>query len=245
MNPVTRQQGPAVVEPLKAQARAAGLWNLFLPDLRDDEPGTRLSNLDYAPLAEIMGRVPWASEVFNCSAPDTGNMELLHLFATPAQASLAGAAAGRHDPLVLCDDRARRGLVRRDQHLQTRIQRDGDDYVCSTAASGSSPARCTRLPAGGRDGRVERRLNAPGAPAPQHAAGADGHALACGRAQHAGDGAPGLDGHCELVFRNVRCRPPTCWARRAPALRWRRRAWARGGCTTACAPSASASWRWS
>ncbi len=70
-----------VVEPLKAQARAAGLWNLFLPDLRDDEPGTRLSNLEYAPLAEIMGRVPWASEVFNCSAPDTGNIELLHLAA--------------------------------------------------------------------------------------------------------------------------------------------------------------------
>ena len=75
-----------VVEPLKAQARAAGLWNLFLPDLREEEPGTRLSNLEYAPLAEIMGRVPWASEVFNCNAPDTGNIELLHLAATPAQA---------------------------------------------------------------------------------------------------------------------------------------------------------------
>ena len=74
-----------VVEPLKQRARAAGLWNLFLPGLRDDEPGTRLSNLDYAPLAETMGRVPWASEVFNCSAPDTGNMELLHLFASPGQ----------------------------------------------------------------------------------------------------------------------------------------------------------------
>ena len=74
-----------VVDPIKAQARAAGLWNLFLPDLGDDEPGTRLSNLDYAPLAEIMGRLPWAAEVFNCSAPDSGNMELLHRFATPAQ----------------------------------------------------------------------------------------------------------------------------------------------------------------
>ena len=74
-----------VIEPLKCQARDAGLWNLFLPGLRDDEPGTRLANLEYAPLAEIMGRVPWASEVFNCSAPDTGNIELLHLFATPEQ----------------------------------------------------------------------------------------------------------------------------------------------------------------
>jgi acyl-CoA dehydrogenase len=76
---------PPFIEDLKALARSEGLWNLFLPDLREDEPGTRLSNLEYAPLAEIMGRLPWASEVFNCSAPDTGNMELLHLFATPAQ----------------------------------------------------------------------------------------------------------------------------------------------------------------
>src|SRR5690242_18495399 len=59
------------MEELKTNARAKGLWNLFLPALRSDEPGTRLSNLEYAPLAEIMGRVPWASEVFNCNAPDT------------------------------------------------------------------------------------------------------------------------------------------------------------------------------
>src|SRR5262245_19437863 len=75
----------AIVNDLKAKAKAQGLWNMFLPGLKPDEPGTRLSNLDYAPLAEIMGRIPWAPEVFNCSAPDTGNMELLHLFATPEQ----------------------------------------------------------------------------------------------------------------------------------------------------------------
>ncbi|HEU4625721.1 MAG TPA: acyl-CoA dehydrogenase family protein [Steroidobacteraceae bacterium] len=75
-----------LLEPLKARARAEGLWNLFLPGLRADEPGTRLTNLEYAPLAEIMGRVPWAAEVFNCSAPDTGNIELLHTCATPEQA---------------------------------------------------------------------------------------------------------------------------------------------------------------
>ena len=76
---------PPFVDDLKTLARSEGLWNLFLPSLHDDEPGQRLSNLAYAPLAEIMGRLPWASEVFNCSAPDTGNMELLHLFATPEQ----------------------------------------------------------------------------------------------------------------------------------------------------------------
>ena len=73
------------MEDLKALAREQGLWNLFLPGLKPDEPGTRLSNLEYAPLAELMGRVAWASEVFNCSAPDTGNMELLHMFASPEQ----------------------------------------------------------------------------------------------------------------------------------------------------------------
>ena len=70
---------PPFIEELKAKARAQGLWNLFLPGLEPDEPGTQMSNLDYAPCAEIMGRIDWASEVFNCSAPDTGNMELLHL----------------------------------------------------------------------------------------------------------------------------------------------------------------------
>ena len=84
-----------VIEPIKAQAKAAGLWNLFLPGLRDDEPGTRLSNLEYAPLAEIMGRIPWASEVFNCSAPDTGNMELLHLFATAEQRGVGWARCSK------------------------------------------------------------------------------------------------------------------------------------------------------
>ena len=74
-----------LIESLKAQARELGLWNLFLPSLRADQPGTRLSNLDYAPLAEIMGRVPWAAEVFNCNAPDSGTMELLQIAATPAQ----------------------------------------------------------------------------------------------------------------------------------------------------------------
>ncbi len=72
---------PPFIDDLKAKARAQGLWNLFLPGLKPDEPGTQMSNLDYAPCAEIMGRWRWSPEVFNCNAPDTGNMELLHLAA--------------------------------------------------------------------------------------------------------------------------------------------------------------------
>ena len=68
-------QPTAVIEELKVKARAEGLWNLFMS----------LSNIDYAPLCEVMGRVPWAPEVFNCSAPDTGNMETLHRYGSPAQ----------------------------------------------------------------------------------------------------------------------------------------------------------------
>jgi acyl-CoA dehydrogenase len=118
-----------VIEPIKAQARAQGLWNLFLPELREGEPGTRLSNLDYAPLAEIMGRLPWAAEVFNCSAPDTGNIELLHRFATPAQAErwltplLAGTMRSCYamsEPDVASSDAT---------NIQTRLVLEGDEWV--------------------------------------------------------------------------------------------------------------------
>jgi len=77
-----RHHRPKVLEDLKAQAKAAGLWNLFLPDPRH---GPGLTNLEYAPLAGIMGRVLWAPEVFNCAAPDTGNMEILAQFGTDEQ----------------------------------------------------------------------------------------------------------------------------------------------------------------
>jgi len=120
---------PPFIEDLKALAREEGLWNLFLPDLREDEPGMRVSILDYAPLAETMGRLPWAPEVFNCSAPDTGNMELLHRFATPGQraqwlAPLLGgsirSAFAMSEPDVASSDPT---------NLQTTVRREGGQLV--------------------------------------------------------------------------------------------------------------------
>jgi acyl-CoA dehydrogenase len=118
-----------LLDGLKARAKDEGLWNLFLPGLKDDEPGTRLTNLEYAPLAEIMGRIPWSSEVFNCSAPDTGNMEILHLFATPDQRErwLVPLMNGE---IRSCIGITEPGTASSDPtNLQTTIRGEGDEYV--------------------------------------------------------------------------------------------------------------------
>ncbi|AMG73442.1 acyl-CoA dehydrogenase family protein [Sphingopyxis granuli] len=116
------------MEALKDKARAAGLWNLFLPhEYGEFSPG--LSNLEYAPLAEAMGRVPWASQIFNCSAPDTGNMEVLAKFGSPDQQErwlkplLAGKIRSAYvmtEPQVASSDAT---------NLELSILPDGDDYV--------------------------------------------------------------------------------------------------------------------
>ena len=119
----------ALLDRLKARAFEEGLWNLCLPDLEANEPGTRLTNLEYAPLAEIMGRVYWSSEVFNCSAPDTGNMEILKKFGTAEQKKRW------LEPLMRGEIRSIVGLTEPDvsssdlTNLATTIRRDGDHYV--------------------------------------------------------------------------------------------------------------------
>ncbi|MDP3378404.1 MAG: acyl-CoA dehydrogenase family protein [Brevundimonas sp.] len=124
----TRQ--PPAMDEMKAQAREAGLWNMFLPgDPNHENGGAGLSNLEYAPLAEMMGRHLWTAEVFNCNAPDTGNMEVLHMYGNEAQQAkwlkplMAGeirSAFLMTEPEVASSDAT---------NIQTRIERDGDHYV--------------------------------------------------------------------------------------------------------------------
>jgi acyl-CoA dehydrogenase len=134
-----------LVEQLKPKARAAGLWNMFLPH---SASGAGLTNLEYSPLCEVMGRVAWSSEVFNCSAPDTGNMEILDRFASPANKQrwlkplLAGeirSAFCMTEPAVASSDAT---------NIETSIRREGGEYVINGRkwwSSGAGDTRCKVL----------------------------------------------------------------------------------------------------
>jgi acyl-CoA dehydrogenase len=210
---------PPVVEELKAEARRRGLWNLFLPDQRF---GGGLTNLEYAPLAEVMGRSPeLAPEATNCAAPDTGNMELLALYGTPAQQEqwlrplLEGqirSCFGMTEPDVASSDAT---------NIATRIVPDGDEYVIRGRkwwTTGALDPRCKLMivmgvsdpdgPPHARHSMVLVPLDTPGVTV---------------RRNLTVLGYVDQHGHGDVVLDQVR----------APASRSRRLGWGRAGSTTA------------
>ncbi len=197
LNTGDRWQPLKLIEDLKAKAKAHDLWNLFLPDT------SGLTNLEYAPLAEEMGRVVWASEVFNCSAPDTGNMEVLHLYGTPEQ-KLRWLRPLLDGEIRSCFAMTEPDVASSDAtNIEASINRDGDDYVIDGRkwwSTGGGDARCKlAIFMGKTDENAPRHLQQSMILVPMDA---DGVKVERMLNVFGYDDAP--LGHAEITFNNVR-----------------------------------------
>ena len=190
-----------IIEELKPIARKEGLWNLFLP--KSERAPEGLSNLDYAPLCEIMGRIPWAPEVFNCSAPDTGNMETIERYGTeehkrqwlePLLRGEIRSAFAMTEPDVASSDAT---------NISTRIERVGDEYVINGRkwwTSGAGNPRCKiYILMGKTDPNAPRHSQQSMILVPSDAKGVT---VVRPLSVFGYDDAP--HGHCEVTFNNVR-----------------------------------------
>ena len=193
---------PPVLDKLKAAAMERGLWNLFLPDLAESHLGTRLSNLDYAPVSELLGRTDFAAEVLNCNAPDTGNMEILHHYGServkrqwlePLLAGEIRSAFSMTEPDVASSDATNIGLA---------IRREGDSYVLNGRkwfSSGARSDRCRVLIVMGKtDPDAPRHLQQSMIVVPKDTPG-----VTLGLDPHV-FGYADRGGHPEVVYRDVR-----------------------------------------
>jgi acyl-CoA dehydrogenase len=193
---------PPIMDKLKAAARERGLWNLFLPHLAPDAPGTKLSNLDYAPISEQLGKTLFASEALNCSAPDTGNMEILNLYGserikqawlTPLLEGEIRSAFCMTEPESASSDAT---------NIQLRIERDGGEYVLNGRkwfSSGALADRCkVFIVMGKTDPKASAHLQQSMIVVPKDTPG-----ISIGRSPQV-FGYVDMGGHPEVIYDNVR-----------------------------------------
>jgi acyl-CoA dehydrogenase len=197
VNSEPRWQPPKLLEDLKQKAKAHDLWNLFLPDI------SGLKNVEYAPLAEIMGRVAWASEVFNCSAPDTGNMEVLHLYGTPDQ-KIKWLVPLLEGEIRSCFSMTEPDVASSDAtNIRASIVREGDHYILNGRkwwSTGGGDPRCKlSIFMGKSDESAPRHLQQSMVLVPMDAEGVKVERMLN---VYGYDDAP--IGHAEITFTNVR-----------------------------------------